>query len=253
MLNIIDDVILKFTRCIEDELIGKIISRKKIFRGKVTIENRPSSRSNEVNWADHLFNVLSSDSNLFGKGKSFDIKFEFYDTSVNVAIFEYVLESTKKLLLVKFDFHEEMDLLNDCIYNDYLDLYNESIIQKSDYKKLSVSYENLKAENIELKDKISELLISRENLQADLLQKMCILLNSKKREIISLKDCVNELKDDAAIRSIESAGESTIKTKIKRGRKNIANSNPKLIAGIISQQTEEAISGNNIEEFYYCV
>ena len=30
---------------------------------------------------------------------------------------------------------------------------------------------------------------------------------------------------------------------------NIANSNPKIIAGIISQQAEEAISGNNIEDF----
>lgn len=220
MINIVKEITFITLRLAQegDRLQVSAFVEGKLYSAYICTEAKPTSRNLED--SDWLAIVESS---LAKSSPSIDIKTELSQdrSTMSVKVLESAVGQSVKLLLVKFDMCECLSP-GQTIRHLFQNLQTEIDKRESragvDCQRSKGMLERISSLEGELRDTRE----AKESMLTDLMQKMCILLNSKKREIEALKSQLKSC-DPIGVLVLSAVDEEDEKPVSKRAKRVLHN------------------------------
>ena len=217
------------------------INNDEINERKITYESRPQSRKKEtkLSYLNSVKNALIVNPNATVLPNTTEYFYEISDSDngiINLALKEKLPNTTLTTILYKGSFIDKLQLADDNSLppadNPMMSLL-QLLATINHEKEASIKgLENTNKEFQQLLDKntndIKLLNEFKENLQNQMLSKMCVVLNSKKREIQNLREQLGEAEPtkkvdvDEDVMEVEEVAPKATKTTAARGRKPVA-------------------------------
>jgi hypothetical protein len=240
MINIVKDNIFVINRPAGgDRILVSAIIEEKIYSAEIDVSMKPPSRpQNDTDWLSMVENALSNSCTAF------ELKTEISANGSNLSIkvLEAAVGKSVKLLLVKFDMTEEQ--LNKSVkLRDLFRSVQGEVAQRGQRAETEVFENKVLADKVDsLERELQEMRESKETLINDLMQKMCVLLNSKKREIDSLRQQVKLYESSGLRPSVNTDAEDE---KCKRAKRSRTTPVSKEAAGITRRQLSDVSVTSN--------
>ena len=225
-----------------------------VYEGNITQANRPISRDMNESTSFWLKSILEALSNIAVKAKeaiTTELQLKSHDDShLQWNLFKLIKDSTSKSLLVNFKCIEVQEKRGG-ILNATFSSIAEHLHAKSLHLQAALeSNSKLESQNQLLIADIKSYLISKDRIQTDMLQKACMLINVKKREIRELRrklDSTEKTSVSAEILPVEAIKSSSVSStaKVAVAKQNIKRVKIKKESGSstkLSLQPNQAMS-----------